>query len=431
MKYKSKNIAIVGFGNIGSYFYKTLIKNKKTISFKTGVIPNVKYISSKNLNKKRKIKIPKSKWVKNPIDLTKYKDVDVIVELIGGADGIAKRLVFTALKNKIHVITANKSLIAKHGDRLAYIAEKNKVNLEYEASVAGGVPIIRSIKEGLISNKINKICGILNGTTNYILSTMEHSGKSFSEVLNNAKKLGFAESNPITDLSGNDAADKIKILSSIAFNRTISKNKILTEGIQNLDQTDIAYAKRLGYRIKLLAISEVQNNKLIERVHPCLVLNNSYVANIDGVLNAIIVDGYPIGRVVLQGEGAGPGPTSASLISDLCSILRGNTKYPFGVSYFLRKKINKFNILNHICSSYLRIEAKDQPGVLSSITKIFAKNKISIKNLIQIPEKKNKKAVIIIITHKNLEKNYNNLIANLNKNIFILKKPIFIRIEEV
>ena len=170
---------------------------------------------------------------------------------------------------------------------------------------------------------------------------------------------------------------------------------------------------------------------MIERVHPCLVLNNSYIAKIDGVLNAIIVDGYPIGRSILQGEGAGPGPTSSALISDLCSILRGKIKYPFGVSCFLRKKIAKFNILNHICSSYLRIEAKDQPGVLSSITKIFAKNKISIKNLIQIPEKKNKKAVIIIINYKNLEKNFNNLIANLNRNIFILKKPIFIRIEEV
>ena len=431
MKYKRKNIAIVGFGNIGSYFYKTLIKNKKTISFKTGVIPNVKYISSKNLNKKRKIKIPKSKWVKNPIDLTKYKDVDVIVELIGGADGMAKRLVFAALKNKIHVITANKSLIAKHGDRLAFIAEKNKVNLEYEASVAGGVPIIRSIKEGLISNKINKICGILNGTTNYILSAMEHSGKNFEEVLNNAKKLGFAESNPIYDLSGNDAADKIKILSSIAFNRTISKNKILTEGIQHLDQTDITYAKSLGYRIKLLAISEVQNNKLIERVHPCLVLNNSYIANIDGVLNAIIVDGYPIGRSILQGEGAGPGPTSASLISDLCSILRGNIKYPFGVSYFLRKKINKFNILNLSCSSYLRIEVKDVPGVMSAITRNFAKNRISIKNLIQVPDKIKKRATIVIITHKSLEKNFNNLLKSLKKNQFILTKPTFIRIEKL
>ena len=428
---KKINIAIIGFGNIGSYFYKILEKNKKTITTKTGKVPFVKYISAKSISKKRNIKIPKSKWFKNPMYLTSKKNIDVIVELIGGSDGIAKKIVFSALKNKKHVITANKALMAKYGDQLAHIAEKNKVNLEYEASVAGGVPVIRLIKEGLIANKINKIYGILNGTTNYILSTMEETGKSFSEVLDNAKKLGFAENNPAADLEGNDAAAKIKILSSIAFNKTISKNKILTEGIQNLNQTDIYHAKNLGYKIKLLAIAEIKNNKLMERVHPCLILKNSYIANINGVLNAIVVDGYPIGRSVLQGEGAGPGPTSSALISDLCSILRGNIKYPFGVSCFLRKKIGKFNILNHACSSYLRIEVKDQPGVLSSITKIFAKNKISIKNLIQIPDRKNKKASIVIITHENLEKNFNNLLANLYKNKFVLKKPIFIRIEKI
>ena len=428
---KKINIAIVGFGNIGSYFYKILEKNKKTITTKTGKVPFVKYISAKSISKKRNIKIPKSKWFKNPMYLTSKKNIDVIVELIGGSDGIAKKIVFSALKNKKHVITANKALMAKYGDQLAHIAEKNKVNLEYEASVAGGVPVIRLIKEGLIANKINKIYGILNGTTNYILSTMEETGKSFSEVLDNAKKLGFAENNPAADLEGNDAAAKIKILSSIAFNKTISKNKILTEGIQNLNQTDIYHAKNLGYKIKLLAIAEIKNNKIMERVHPCLILKNSYIANINGVLNAIVVDGYPIGRSVLQGEGAGPGPTSSALISDLCSILRGNIKYPFGVSCFLRKKIGKFNILNHACSSYLRIEVKDQPGVLSSITKIFAKNKISIKNLIQIPDRKNKKASVVIITHENLEKNFNNLLANLYKNKFVLKKPIFIRIEKI
>jgi homoserine dehydrogenase len=428
---KKINIAIIGFGNIGSYFYKILEKNKKTITTKTGKVPFVKYISAKSISKKRNIKIPKSKWFKNPMYLTSKKNIDVIVELIGGSDGIAKKIVFSALKNKKHVITANKALMAKYGDQLAHIAEKNKVNLEYEASVAGGVPVIRLIKEGLIANKINKIYGILNGTTNYILSTMEETGKSFSEVLDNAKKLGFAENNPAADLEGNDAAAKIKILSSIAFNKTISKNKILTEGIQNLNQTDIYHAKNLGYKIKLLAIAEIKNNKLMERVHPCLILKNSYIANINGVLNAIVVDGYPIGRSVLQGEGAGPGPTSSALISDLCSILRGNIKYPFGVSCFLRKKIGKFNILNHACSSYLRIEVKDQPGVLSSITKIFAKNKISIKNLIQIPDRKNKKASVVIITHENLEKNFNNLLANLYKNKFVLKKPIFIRIEKI
>ena len=425
------NIAIVGFGNVGSYFYKYLENNINTITTKTGKIPYVRYISAKNLNKKRKFNIPKTKWISNPLVLPFQKDVDVIVELIGGSGGIAKKLVFSALNNKKHVITANKLLIAKYGDELAYIAEKNRVNLEYEASVAGGIPVIRSIKEGLVANKIKKIYGILNGTTNYILSTMEKTGKNFSEVLDNAKKLGFAEKNPISDLNGTDAAAKIKILSSISFNKSISKNSILTEGIQNINQTDIFHVKKLGYKIKLLGIAEIKNNQLIERVHPCLVLRKSYIANIEGVLNALVIDGYPVGKTVLQGEGAGPGPTSSAIMSDLCSVLRGNIKYPFGVSYHLRKKIKEFNILNHSCSSYFRIEVKDQSGVLSSITKIFAKSKISIKNLIQSPDKKNNKASVVIITHEAYEKDFSRLLKKLRKNQFVIKKPTFIRIEKV
>ena len=425
------NIALVGFGNIGSNFYRILESNKKHIFNKTGKHPFIKYISVKNINKIRKIKIPKKKWIKDPLNLVFKEDVDIIVELIGGSEGMAKKLVFSALKNCKHVITANKSLISKYGDQLGIIAEKNGVNLEYEASVAGGVPIIRSIKDGLVANKINKIYGILNGTTNYILSSMENKNKSFNEILDKAKKLGFAESNPISDLNGSDSAAKLRILSSLAFNISISKNKILTEGIQNINLTDIFYAKTLGFKIKLLSISEIVKNKLIERVHPCLILKNSYIGKIDGVLNAVVVDGLPIGKSVLQGEGAGPGPTSSAIISDLCSVLKGEISYPFGVPSRTRKKISKFNILNHVCSSYLRIEVKDLPGVLSSITKNFAKNKVSIKNLIQKPNKKNKKASIIIITHENIEKNFKNLILNLNKNKFVLKKPTFIRIESV
>ena len=431
MKLDKINIGLAGFGNIGSNFYRILNKNKKDIFLKTGKIPFVKYISARNFNKKRKLKIPKKKWINNPINLVLKDDVDVIVELIGGSDGAAKKLIFAALKNNKHVITANKALMAKYGDQLAALAEKNNVNLEYEASVAGGVPIIRSMKEGLIANKINKIYGILNGTTNYILSSMESKNKSFLEILNKAKKLGFAESSPTSDLNGSDSAAKLRILSSLSFNKSISKNKILTEGIQNINLSDILYAKNLGYKIKLLSIAEIKNRKLIERVHPCLILKNSYIAKIDGVLNAVVVDGLPIGKSVLQGEGAGPGPTSSALISDLCSILKGDLNYPFGISSKSRIKIAKFNILNHLCSSYLRIEAKDVPGVLSSITKIFAKNKISIKNLIQKPNKKNKKASIIIITHENIEKNFKNLLSNLTRNKFVLKKPTFIRIETV
>jgi len=431
MKFEKVNIAIVGLGNIGSYFYKTLLKNKANISSKTGKIPVIKYLSARSIKKKRGFKISKFKWVKKPLDLTKFKDVDIIVELIGGSDGIAKKLVFAALKNKIHVITANKALMAKHGDQLANLAEKNHVNLEYEASVAGGVPIIRAIKEGLILNKISKIYGILNGTTNFILTSMESKKKNFNDVLDDAKKLGFAETNPASDLNGNDSAAKLRILSSLAFNKKISKNQILTEGIQNINLTDIIHAKKLGYKIKLLSISEVRSNKLIERVHPCLISSNSSLSNIGGVLNSIVVDGFPVGKSIFQGEGAGPGATTSALISDLCSVLRGNIKYPFGISSKYRKKISNFDINKHVCSSYLRVEVKDIPGVLSSITKIFAKNKISIKNLLQKPNKKKKMATIIIITHNNLEENYKKLVSNLFKNKFVLKKPTFIRIEEV
>jgi homoserine dehydrogenase len=427
---KKINIAVVGLGNVGSYFVKTVLKNKNNIARKTGRIPVIKYISAKNYLKKRTFNKNKFIWKKNPLKVLS-NDVDVVVELVGGSSGIAKKLIFAALKNKKHVITANKSLMSKYGDELAIIAEKNKVNLEYEAAVAGGVPIIRSLKDGLISNQINKIYGILNGTTNYILSSMEENKKTFSEVLEKAKKLGFAESNPIADLNGTDAAAKIRILSSIAYNKTISKNKILVEGIQHINLVDIKHSKALGYKIKLLAISEIKKNKLLERVHPCLVSKDSRIANINGVLNAIVIDGFPIGRSILQGEGAGPGPTTSSLISDLCSVLRGNVKYPFGVSYLNRKKIDKFDILNRNLSSYLRINVKDQPGVLSSITKIFSKNKISIKNLIQAPDKKRKIASIAIITHENKEKNFKNLIKNLTKNKFVIKKPTFIRIEKI
>ena len=431
MNNRKINLAIIGFGNIGGYFYKTLNSQKRRIELKTNKNFVIKYVCAKNLKRKRKIKIPKKLWNNNPLSVCKKDDVDVIIELIGGAEGMAKKVVFTALKNKKHVITANKSLIAKYGDTLSKIAEKNKVNLEYEASVAGGVPIIRSIKNSLVGNKMNKIYGILNGTTNFILSEMEKNNKDFAAVLSEAKKLGFAESNPTSDLNGDDAADKIRILSALAFNKTISKNKILTSGIQNINLNDIKHARGLGYKIKLLGISEIRNNKLIQRVHAALIPKKSYMANINGVLNAIIIDAKPVGRMVIQGEGAGPGPTTSSLISDLCSVLRGNIKYPFGISHKLRKKIDNFNILKHISSSYIRIDVKDQSGVLSSITKSFAKNKISIKNLIQIPDKKSRKASIAIITHESFEKNFQNLIRNLYRNKYVINKPTFIRIEKV
>ena len=250
------NIAIIGLGNIGSYLFKYLNDNKKILTEKNNCLPIVKYVSAKNKKKKRKIKIKKNQWLNNYLDATKIKDVDLIVELIGGAEGAAKKLVFNALKNKKHVVTANKALIAKYGDQLAKIAEKNRVNLEFEASVCGGVPIIRSLKEGLIANKISKIYGIFNGTSNYILSSMDKENKNFNEVLTNAKKLGYAETNPSADLNGDDVSSKLKILSSLCFNSFLNNN-IYVEGIKEIDKTDIDNANKLGYKIKLLGFAEL------------------------------------------------------------------------------------------------------------------------------------------------------------------------------
>ena len=258
---KTLNIAIIGLGNIGSYLFNYLNKNKKILSKKNSCIPNILFVSAKNKNKKRKIKIKKKLWLKNYLDATKDKNVDIIIELIGGSEGAAKNLVFNALKNKKHVVTANKALIAKYGDKLAEIAEKNKVNLEFEASVAGGIPILRSIKEGLATNKLSKVYGILNGTSNYILSEMENSNETFVDVLKKAQMLGYAEpGNPKLDLNGFDAFAKVRILSALAFSSKISKHKCLMEGIEKIELKDIKIANQLDLRIKLLGISELKNN---------------------------------------------------------------------------------------------------------------------------------------------------------------------------
>jgi len=430
-KKKNLNIAIVGLGNIGSSLYRHLIKNRENIKKKTNVNLVVKYVSAKNKLKKRKINVPKNKWLKNYLEAAKHPNVDLVVELIGGSDGAAKNLVYNAVKNKKHVVTANKALISKHGDELSKLAEKNQVNLEFEAAVAGGIPIVRVIKEGLITNRIEKIYGILNGTSNYILSKMSEKNMNFNDVLQNAKKLGYAESNPTADLNGEDVKSKIQILSSLAFNSFINRSKINVEGIKNVDHTDIQNAKILGYEIKHLAIAELKKNKLLQRVYPCMVANDSYISNINGVLNAIIIEGKPIGKFTIQGEGAGPGATTSALVSDICSILRGNIKHPFSIPNQNRKKITSIDISEEIFSSYIRLDVIDKTGVLSSITKILSKNKISVKRLIQNPFKSKKFASIIIISHKAKNSNLVKSINELSNKNFVINKPKFFRIEEI
>ena len=423
------NIAIVGLGQIGIYLYNELIQKKKEIENKSGKKIRIVAISAKNKNKKRLFKIDKKIFYSNPVKIIQNENIDVLFECVGLSDGISKKVVEMSLKNKINVITPNKALIAKHGDYLAKLAEKNNVNLEFEASVAGGIPILRTIKEGLATNKMNKVFGILNGTTNYILTEMENTSENFSKVLKKAQLLGYAEpGNPKLDLNGFDAFAKVRILSSLAFNNKISKDKSIMEGIEKIELKDIKIANQLNLRIKLLGISEIVDNKLFEAVHPCLVSKNSYIGKVNGVMNAVILQGKPVGENILQGEGAGPGPTSSSLLSDLLSILRRDVRNPFGSPSSKRKKVKSFNNNNYKNSLYLRFEVKDKPGVLSLITKRLAKFKISIKRIIQTPDKKNKIATIVIITHKTTELNSRKCLKIFNKNKFLVKFPTLIRL---
>ena len=426
---KVYKIAIVGLGQIGSYLYKEILSKKKEIQKKTGKIVNIVAISAKNKNKKRIFKVNKKIFFSNPLKIINDKKIDILFECIGLSDGISKKIVEKAIKKKVHIITPNKALIAKHGEHLSDLAVKNKVNLEFEASVGGGIPILRTIKEGLATNSIHKVYGILNGTCNYILSEMENTGSSFKNALIKAQNLGYAEpGNPKLDLNGYDTLAKVKILSALAFNKKISKSKCMMEGIENIESKDFDMAEQLNLRIKLLGVTEMINNQLFERVHPCLVKKNTYIANVSGVMNAVILEGKPVGESVLQGEGAGPGPTSSALMSDFLSVLRGNIKFPFGLPNNVRKKVKIYDDKNYINSLYLRFEVKDKPGVLSQITKHLAKYKISIQRLIQIPNNANKKASIIIITHSVKENNSKKCLKSITSNKNIIKKPVLLRL---
>ncbi len=425
---KNIGIAIVGLGNIGSRLYKEILSKKKDIGLKTNTKINIVAISAKNIKKKRSFKFNKKIFFKNPLEITKNPKVNIVIELIGLSDGISKRVVESALKNRKNVITANKALISKHGDYLSFLAEKNKVNLEFEAAVGGGIPVLRTIKDGLATNKIHKVIGILNGTSNYILTKMQKNKDSFKNVLKDAQKLGLAEPNPKFDLDGSDVLAKIRILSSLSFNKKISKIACLKNGIENIELKDIEMAEKLDLRIKLLGITEIINNKLFERVHPCLIKKDNYIANIDGVMNAVILEGYPVGESVLQGEGAGPGPTSSALMSDLLSILRGNIKFPFGIPFNKRRSVSFYDKNKNYNSLYLRFEVKDKPGVLSQITKQLAKYKISIERLIQIPDHNKKRASIVIITHKVKEAYSSKCLKSFKSNKNVLKNPTIIRL---
>ena len=421
------NIAIIGLGNIGSYLYTFLKQKRKILSKNSRVDLNISHIC----DKKRKFKVSKNKWLINYLDAPKIKEIDLIVELIGGAEGAAKKLVFSALKNKKHVVTANKALIAKYGNQLAKIAEKNKVNLEYEAAVCGGIPVIRGIKDGLITNQINKVYGIFNGTTNFILSSMDFDKLDFDFALKKAQKLGYAERNPKADLAGFDVADKLRILSALCFNSTINYKNIYIEGINNIDQKDVQYSNQLGFKIKLLGLAEKNNNTIVQKVFPALVKNNSSTAKINGVLNNVVLEGKPIGSIEMIGEGAGPKATVSAISSDIISIMKGSIKLPLNTSIEEKNKYKFRDMLNESYESYLRFDLNVKyTGLVQNIIRKIKKSGIFIQKYKKINFNSNKFFSLIIITKKTKDPYLRRIVKSFkNKKIYRCVK--FIRIQKV
>jgi len=431
------NIGLIGAGTVGGGTYKILKDNFSEIFRKTGMEIVVSALAEKDLNRAREVVDDKTKIYENAFDLVKDKSIHIIVELIGGT-GISKDLVEEAIKNNKHVVTANKALIAMHGKELVSLANKHNVNLAYEAAVAGGIPIIKSLREGLVGNKIEWVVGILNGTTNYILTEMKENNLAFDVALKQAQELGFAEADPTFDIEGVDAAHKITILASIAFGIPVNFDGVHIEGIGNLNQKDIMYAEELGYKIKLLGITKCKNNSVELRVHPTLIPEKRLVANVDGPMNAVLVQGDMVGPTLYYGAGAGSEPTASAVVADIVDLARNlesNNTTTIPILGFIKDEIKEKKILSieDITSEfYLRLSMKNEPGVLAKITQVFAEHSISIDAMVQKEIHEDDEVVdIILVTSIMIEREVNKIINEIealpeNKN-----KVVKLRIEQL
>ena len=412
-------------------------RNADEIQRRAGRAIRITRVADKAAARARKIVGSKAKVTANAHEVTRARDIDIVVELIGGT-GIAKELVLDAIAHGKHVVTANKALLANHGNEIFAAAQKKGVMVGFEASVAGGVPIIKALREGLAANRIEWIAGIINGTSNFILSEMRARGAAFDTVLKEAQKNGYAEADPTFDIEGVDAAHKLTILSALAFGIPMQFSKAYTEGISKLTQKDIGYAEQLGYRIKLLGITRRARKGIELRVHPTLVPTRRLIANVEGVMNAILVKGDAVGPTMYYGAGAGSQPTASAVVADLLDVTRLITADPgHRVPHlaFQPDRLSKDPILpigSVETSYYLRMRVKDRPGVLADITRILADCRISIDAMVQKEPAEGEKSVdIVMLTHRALERNVDAAMAKIEKLATVLGKVTRIRLEEL
>ena len=400
---KNIDICIAGLGNVGSSLVSLIEKNGNFMKTKKNININILGILAKNKDKKRNFNIDNYTWVEGPNNLLEIgnKKPDILVELIGYQKDISYDLVKSALLKNINVVTGNKAMLAMHGKELFEIADKNNVVLLFEAAVAGGIPIIKMIKNNIFLNKIKKISGILNGTTNYILTTMELENKSFEDVLKDAKEKGFTSDHESKlDVGGYDAAHKLTLLTTLAYGSEINFDLNEIEGINNITIEDINFVKQLGFRIKLISESYIVDNKIYSSTKPKLISIDNPMANTNGALNAINIQTDQLDNLYLEGQGAGGTPTASSVLSDIYEISNKGNYKSLGFSSSSLIKFEKFDPSNIASKFYLRIRAKDQPGVLSKITSYFNDSSISIEKILQIPDNKADSTPIVITTHK-------------------------------
>ena len=395
---KKLNVAVIGLGTVGTGVLKILASHTSSLLQSSNCDINCKYISARDRNKDRGISLQDYVWVDNPLQIAGYQDVDLIVELIGGEDGLAYELCKTALLNGKHVVTANKAMIARHGYELAKLAEENKVILGFEAAVAGGIPILKILREGLSANNFNSIVGILNGTCNYILTEMEKTEKDFLSILKEAQAKGFAEQEPSLDVDGLDAGHKICILSAIAFAGKPDMDNTYVEGIRKITVTDINYANKFGYKIKLLGVCSKSETHVEQQVKPFLISKDTNLATIDGSFNAIAIKANNVGETLYVGRGAGELPTASSVVADIVDVASERYVYSFGRSYRNLQE-HKIQISDQdLTRFYIRLALKEEKGELALVTKVLADNNLSI-DLINQDISTDKQVNCAIITH--------------------------------
>lgn len=431
------NIGLLGIGTVGGGTYTVLKRNQEEIARRAGRAIVVKMIADRDLVRARSFADQGVTVTDNAHEITTHPDIDIVVELIGGQT-IAKDLILEAIAHGKHVVTANKALLANHGTEIFAAARAKGVIVAFEAAVAGGIPIIKALREGLTANRITWIAGIINGTANFILSEMREKGLSFGEVLDQAQKLGYAEADPTYDIEGIDAAHKITLMSAIAFGIPVQFSKVYTEGITKLTGEDIRYAEELGYRIKLLGITKRVAKGIELRVHPTLIPVRRLIANVEGVMNAVVVKGDAVGATLYYGAGAGAEPTASSVIADLVDVTRMQTADPMHRVPTLSFQPDLLSDTPVIpmedveTSYYLRMQVIDKPGVMAEITRIVADNDISISALIQKePSTDSDRVNVIMLTHLTVEKNINAAIAHIESLPVVTSKVIRIRIEEL